>query len=255
MRASLIPGLLEIVHRTMAKQIGSMQLFEAGKVFVDQAEDALPKETEMLAALWTGNRSGTSWHGAPEVCDFYDIKGALEAMFAGLHLPKAVFTATEADKCDVTQPGQSATVIINGNAVGMVGKLHPQVQRQFNLKQPAFVFEMDMEQIYAMMADTVQAVSVPKYPSTDRDATIIIDSGLEANDILRSVEALEEPLVENVFLFDVFEGSPIEDGKKSVSFRITYRSAEATLEDDAVNGLHKGIVDRIVGDFGAMLPA
>jgi len=96
---------------------------------------------------------------------------------------------------------------------------------------------------------------LPKYPSTSRDITLIIDNDIETYKIVQSVEMLNEELVENLHLFDVFKGDPIPKGKKSVSFRITYRSSKETLEDNSVNHIHKNITYRLMKMFDATLPA
>ncbi len=96
---------------------------------------------------------------------------------------------------------------------------------------------------------------IPKFPATARDITLIIDKNIEAQKILKCVETLDEDLVESLHLFDVFEGDPTPSDKKSISFRITYRSFQETLDDDKVNRIHKNIADSLLKKFDAALPA
>jgi phenylalanyl-tRNA synthetase beta chain len=105
------------------------------------------------------------------------------------------------------------------------------------------------------MPDTKSVSPIPKFPATSRDITLIVDKDIEANKILQSVMDLNEELVEDLHLFDVFEGDPIPAGRKSISFRITYRSSSETLEDNRVNNLHKSISDRLLRKIDATLPA
>jgi len=103
--------------------------------------------------------------------------------------------------------------------------------------------------------DTKLAQPIPRFPATSRDITLIVDKDTEAMNILQMVEDLDEKIVENLHLFDVYEGSPVPAGKKSISFRITYRSATQTLEDETVNSIHREITNRLIKEFNASLPA
>jgi phenylalanyl-tRNA synthetase beta chain len=97
-------------------------------------------------------------------------------------------------------------------------------------------------------------VPIPRFPSTARDITVIVDQEVESSLLLDAVNQFDEKLVEELYLFDVFAGDPIPDGKKSVSFRVIYRSAERTLEDEAVNEIHHHLTHRLITEFGAALP-
>jgi phenylalanyl-tRNA synthetase beta chain len=255
MRTTLISGLLETMGRNLAHQSKTLKLFETGNVFIDQNTGGLPQETEMLAGLWTGDRYAAGWHTKAVPCDFYDLKGVIENLLAGLKTPEAHFSRLEASQCDVTQPGASARIDIDGTGIGMMGQVHRNVLQAYNLKQTAFIFELDLGQLIDCIPDVVQARSLPKYPSTARDTTLIVDKSTEAHMLLAAIRAMDQDLVEAVRLFDVFEGDPIAQNRKSISLRIVYRSATQTLEDDQVNRLHKKITDRLIKQFKADLPA
>ena len=111
-----------------------------------------------------------------------------------------------------------------------------------------------MTRLYTLIPDFNQAGAIPKFPATSRDATIIIDHGIEAGKILDCVQSMGEALVESIHIFDVFTGDPIAEGKKSVSFRITYRSLVETLEDEVVNQRHQEITLKVIQQFDAGLP-
>lgn len=255
MRTTLIPGLLETMGRNLAHQSKTLKLFETGNIFIDQNTQDLPQETEMLAGLWTGDRDAPGWHTKTAACDFYDLKGVVENLLAGLKAPEARFFRLEAAQCDVTQPGASARIDIDGTRIGMMGQVHRNVLQAYNLKQAAFIFELDLGQLIAYIPDVVQARPLPKYPSTSRDTTLIVDKSIEAHMLLAAIRDMDQDLVEAVRLFDVFEGDPIAPNRKSVSLRIVYRSATQTLEDEQINRLHKTITDRLIQQFKADLPA
>lgn len=255
LRTSLIPGLLETTHRNLAQQSKTLQLFEVGKIFIGQGAGKLPVEKEMLAGLWTGRRTESSWHGKPEPCDFYDLKGALEGLLSGLHAPNAEYTQLTAAQCTYTRPGATAQIQMGGKSLGIMGEIHPRICGTFDIKQPVFLFEIDLQTLVEQIPEVVCAQPLPKYPATTRDATLIIDLNVEAGALLAQVRDMEQPLVEAVQLFDVFQGESLPENRKSVSFRIVYRSNQETLQDSTVNQLHTEITKELVSKFKADLPA
>lgn len=255
MRTVMLPGLLQTMHRNLSKQVYDLKLFEIGKIFIaNNGANDLPEEIEMLTGLWTGNRFAPTWHDTGTPCDFYDIKGVVEGLFADIHVGSIGFTKIPSDKCYYTRPGYSATIEANQTEVGVLGEIHPDILKNFDLKQTAFIFELNLDTLFPMVSDTLKAEPLPKYPSISRDITLIVDNSLESNKILEKVRQIDEKLIENVYLFDIFEGKPVQQGKKSISFRITYRSANRTLADEEVNQLHRSIAKNIIEFFGAELP-
>ena len=254
MRTSLVPGILETMRYNLARQVKNLKIFEIGKIFLKSEDQTLPREPEMLIALWTGSRIDGSWHNREINCDFYDIKGAAEALMRALRLEGIRFTAMPDKFCEYTRPGRTAWIMVSDSRVGLVGEIHPQVSEAYDLKQTAFIFELDLELISGLIPEVRTTRRIPRFPAVLRDITIIVDRNIETQTVLDAVDNLQEELIEHVHLFDVFEGAPIAEGKKSVSFRITYRSVEKTLEDDDVNDLHKSITARLLNAFDATLP-
>ena len=254
MRTSLVPGILETMRYNMARQIKNLKIFEIGKIFLENDRQILPREPEILMALWSGARIEPSWHGRETPCDFYDIKGAAEALMHSLKLDGIRFTALAGEACEYTRPGHTARITASNLALGLVAEIHPEVRDAYDLKQTAFIFELDLEKISGLIPQALKSKPIPRYPAIYRDITIIVDRGIETQSVLEAVDNFQEELIENLHLFDVFEGEPIAAGKKSVSFRITYRSPGKTLEDDDVNELHKSITERLLNLFDATLP-
>lgn len=254
MRTSLIPGILETMGRNLAKQNRNLKLFEIGKVFFSKGQEAQPDEVEMLTALWTGLRAETSWYDRDVTCDFFDLKGAAEGLLNALGLEEPVFTAAKDENCDCTIPGRTGEISIKGKKIGFMGEVHPNTLKNYDLKQQAFIFELNLDMIKPLISDLKQARPLPKYPSVSRDITIIVNKDIEAAALLASVEGMNEQLVEDIFLFDVYEGENIPDQSKSVSFRIVYRSSDQTLEDDVVNPLHIKISDMLLKTYNAAFP-
>ncbi len=254
MRTSLIPGMLEAVHRNISMQSKNLKLFEVGNVFISNGRDALPDEIEMLCGLWTGARHEVSWYAPDAACDFYDIKGAVETLLAALHIHDVRFSRTTALACPYLKPGYAAGIQCGEHVVGYVGLLHPETLNAFNIKQVVYVLEMDVRKLFAAVPVFRQAAPIPRYPAVARDITMILSKTLESGRIIEMVRNMRDPTVESIALFDVFEGGHLPADKKSLSFRLTYRSASATLEDETVNAHHKRISEKLIQQFDAMLP-
>jgi phenylalanyl-tRNA synthetase beta chain len=256
MRISLMPGLLETMQYNISVQNRNLKLFEIGNVFFNTGQkDSQPDEFEILSGLWTGARVDACWGSKETSCDFYDLKGAVEELLRNLGITDTTFTAIEPDACCYIKPGYSARIIVGNNAIGLLGEIHPLVLRNYDLKQKAYIFELDFDKLIELVPDTKLAQPIPRFPATSRDITLIVDKDSEAMNILQMVEDLDEKIVENLHLFDVYKGSPVPAGKKSISFRITYRSATQTLEDETVNSIHREITNRLIKEFNASLPA
>ena len=254
MRTSLMPGLMRNVHLNLAQQSKNLKVFEVGNTFISNGQDAQPTEKEYLACIWTGARNEHSFLEKDAECDFYDIKGAAEGLLNLLEIKEASFTRAPAGSCPYAAPGRVARILIGGKDAGIVGEVHPKVLSSFDLKQKAFVFELGLDALQEAMPGGKQYTPVPKFPSTDRDITIIVAKDIESGEVLSTVEAFEEPLVESVKLQDLFEGDPIPEGRKSLTLRITYRSAEQTLEDSDVTPVNQKIARGLMDKLGASLP-
>jgi phenylalanyl-tRNA synthetase beta chain len=255
MRSSLLPGMLETMRYSVARHEKNLKLFEIGKIFYSNGNDSLPKEVEILSGLWCGSRCIDSWHARETACDFFDLKGAVEAMLVKLGIDDAAFEGSPEEDCTYTRPGYSARIRINDQEVGMIGEVHPQVRENFDLKETAYIFELIVDNLRDLIPDAKSYQPIPRYPSVSRDVTLIVDLGIESGRIINRVEKSNEGLIEKVQLFDVFDGKPIPSGKKSISFRIVYRSSERTLEDEEINRLHQEITGNLLEEFKALLPA
>ncbi len=255
MRTTLVPGILEAGQRNISRQQINLRLFEIGKVFLPQPEALLPVEKEMLVGLWTGSRANPAWHTPETVCDFFDIKGAVAGLALSLGISTLSFSALPDDRCHYTRAGHTAQIFHDGQTLGIVGEVDDAVVNSYSLRQAAFIFELDLDMIGQLVPASKQMVPIPRFPSTARDITIIVNQEIESGRLLHAVAQFGEKLVENLFLFDVFAGDPIPSGKKSVSFRVVYRSAERTLEDETVNEIHHHLTHRLITEFDAALPA
>ncbi len=255
MRTSLIPGVLQAVQRNISRQQNDLGLFEIGKIFLPRAGELLPEEKEMLVGCLTGAAQKTAWHAKERNCDFFDIKGAVEGLLFVLGIDDVSYAAEPDDQCHTFRAGHVARIIQGGQVLGHVGEVSPETLEAFDLKAPVFAFELDLEQLTQRLPGTRQMAPIPRFPSTARDITVILDQDVETGRLVETMVGFREALVETVYLFDVFSGEPIPEGKKSASFRVVYRSAERTLDDETVNDIHRQLTHRLITEVGAALPA
>ncbi len=254
MRTTLVSGLLGTLQRNLAQQIRSLRLFETGKVYLPQEADLLPRETEMLALLWTGHRFEPGWYGKETPCDFFDMKGAVEGLLKALGRREVEAAPLPADSCAYLKPGVSAALRIDNRSVGWLGEMQRRALAPFDIHQPVFVAELNLDALLPLIPRSKKAEPISRFPGVTRDFTLIVDKTVPAGDILRCVADAGEKWVETVHLFDVFKKEPIPPGKKSVSFRVIYRSRKRTLEDKEVTRVHQKISELLLKTFDAALP-
>lgn len=254
MRTTLLPGLLEAARRNLAHGNRDLRLFEVGKIFFSNGPDQLPDEAERVAGLWTGARALPGWHTPETPCDFYDLKGVVEGLLTALGLTDLRFTAVPDAECDATRSGHSARILSESADIGRIGEVDPAAREAFDLPAPVFVFELNLERVAERASDARQAKPLPRFPAVFRDVTLILDRTVEAAAVVGQVRNSGEPLVEDAFLFDVYEGERMPAGRKSISLRIVYRSPEETLTDELVTPVHERISDLLVRTFNATFP-
>lgn len=253
MRTSLVPGLLQNVQHNLARQVRDLALFEIGNVFFKQADSELADEVEMVAGFMTGSALEQAWHGKERPCDFFDLKGVLEGFFKALFMDDVVFEPLAPESCHYYRKGYAASILAGGQSIGTLGRIHPEVLDAFDIRQDVFVFELGLKDLAVRIHDTRNASPIPRYPFVTRDVTIVCGDQVKAGDVLASIRNSGEKLLEQVRLIDLYTGEPIPEGKKSLSFRMTYRDMEKTLKDKDVNKVHTKITDMLLARFDAGL--
>lgn len=256
LRSSMIPGLLETMKKNNSQQIPSVRIFEIGKIFHATQKGSLPEETEMVAGLLTGNRSEQTWYSKKSEIDFFDLKGVVEGFFEALMIRDLKFERIEDKSFPYYQKGHGAFVKSGDVLIGTLGKMDAKVLKNFGLKQDAFVFDFSFNAIQDLLPGSITARLLPKFPSISRDITIIVSSSVAVGSVLKQMNVFSgrEPLIEHIFLFDAFEGPPLSEGKKSLSFRIIYRSEEKTLKEKNIQKIHEALSKMLLNEFDAYLP-
>ncbi|RLC25561.1 MAG: phenylalanine--tRNA ligase subunit beta, partial [Deltaproteobacteria bacterium] len=256
LRSSLVPGLLETMKKNISQQTDTLKFFEIGKIFFATQKGSLPEEKEKLAGLITGSRTESSWYSKKTGVDFFDLKGVIEGLLNALMIGNIGFERIEDGSCPYYQNGYAAYVKSGDTLMGTLGKIDEKVLKNYGLKQGAFVFDFSLNGIQELIPKSLTALPLPKFPSVSRDLTLIVDRSVTVGAILNQIELIskKQSLIEKVFLFDVYEGQPLPEGKKSLSFRVVYRSASKTLKEKNIKKLHVNISKTIIDQFNADLP-
>ncbi|MBI4595901.1 MAG: phenylalanine--tRNA ligase subunit beta [Candidatus Tectomicrobia bacterium] len=250
MRTTLVPGLLKIVQFNRSRGSSDLKIFEIGKVFLPKKDQVLPGEKLYLAAAISGLRGQNLWQPKTSNCDFYDIKGALETLLERLNLPPGELRPK---LFSYFWKGFSYAIFLNGEYIGNMGEVHPDVLHNFDIDDPVFLFELDLDAALKLSRPAVRYQPLPKYPAVYRDLAIIVLRDIEAGRVEDIIKRAGSGILKKVALFDVYEGKPIEAGKKSLAFSLIYQSESRTLTDLEVDNVHTAIIGALNKEIGATL--
>ncbi|HHC6462823.1 phenylalanine--tRNA ligase subunit beta [Vibrio parahaemolyticus] len=256
MRLGLIQGLLNTVVHNQKRQQPRVRLFEYGLRFIpcESAENGMRQEP-MLAGVIAGTRGEEHWDIETNTVDFFDLKGDLEAILELSANEKAYSFAAlspESKKANpALHPGQSAAIIVDGKEVGVIGTVHPELERKFGLNGRTIVFEIEWSAINSKVIP--EAVALSKFPSNRRDIAVVVDEAVASGDIVNACLEQGGEFLKDAKLFDVYVGKGVEEGKKSLAIALTLQSLERTLEDADIAGAVDAIVAHVSEMFGAAL--
>jgi len=247
MRSSLWPGMLEAAARNAARQQERVRLFEMGKSFHGTLKDH--DERVRVAAVVCGPVVGEQWGSKAQPVDFFDIKSDVDALLGLANGDNVITYKTLVHPA--LQPGQSANILRNGEAIGVIGKLHPQVARHFALKRNAFVFELDAET--ALASQAAEAKLVSKFPTIRRDISFFVDEKVSSAELIKVVALAAPDLIRSVRIFDVYTGQGVEVGLKSVAIGLILQETSRTLTDDDADAAQAAAVLKLQQKFAAEL--
>src|SRR6202165_4290740 len=252
MRTSLIGSLIEVVRKNHSRKVPRIRIFEVGRVFLrDAAVQDGPlsvagvRQPMRIGAAAFGTALEEQWGEPARKGDFFDAKADLAAMVS----PLAV--RFEAAQHPAFHPGRSAHVLVEGNAAGWIGELHPKWQHKCELPKPPVLFELDAEPLEPVPLPRVEVPS--KYPPVVRDVALLVDAGLSVQALLDAMQAEKPPIVRKVRVFDLYQGPSLPSGKKSVAFRVVMQHTERTLTDAEADAARDTLVALLGRKFSAIL--
>ena len=218
MRTIALPSMLEILGRNYAYHNKSVKLYELAKIYVPVEGEKLPQEPKMLVL-------GT--YGAGET--FFTLKGELEAIFAGLRLHKASYTAVKNNPS--YHPGRCAAVSIDGEEVGVIGQVHPAVAKNYGIDAEVYCCEVSFTKLLNHLLPDATYTPLPKYPTVTRDLALVCDEAITVAEAENVITAAAGKLLRGVKLFDIYRGTGVPEGKKSMAFSLELRADDRTLTD------------------------
>jgi len=251
MRTTLVPSLLETAARNIAYRTNDLALFELRPVFHPVACEELPQERLHLTALISGRREPEGWAQQAVPCDFYDVKGPVEELLERLCITDVRWPTDHGEV--FFHPGKSCAVVVGECRLGTLGEVHPEVLRAFDIPQPLFLLDLDAEALFASAGRHQGFRPLSRYPDIERDSAFLLDEEISAQQVLDTVRQVRLKDLESIVLFDVYRGTSLPPGKKSIAIRARYRALDRTLTDELVQGLHMKLVQAMQKSLGAEL--
>lgn len=232
LRQNIVSGMLDTIAYNVARKQKNLAIYEIGKVFEQNADPKvdLPNERDTFAFALTGLVAEKDFQTQATAVDFYYAKGILENLFSKLNL-KVTFVA-EKDMASM-HPGRTARILLGEETIGFLGQVHPQVANDYDIPE-TYVAELNLQAIEANMASTQIFTEISKQPAVSRDIALLVDDQLSHQDIVTIIEGLGLKYLESIKLFDVYAGTNIEPGKKSMAYSLTFQNPQESLRDEEV---------------------
>ena len=236
LRCSIITSLYKIYEYNVAHYNKNVSIFEIGKSFYKK--DETYNEENKLACLMTGDfYSGIN---SEKKVDFYIIKGIAEELLDFLGYAGRYSFVVKDSMPKELHPGQSAYISVNNDIVGIIGKIHPEIN-----KEAVFVMEINLDKLLEKKTGKMKYKEISKYPTVKKDIAIVVDKKITAGDIAMQIKKAAGSLLINSEVFDVYTGTGIEEGKKSLAYSLTFGSNDRTLTDEEINAILEKIIDKL----------
>lgn len=239
MRTTSVGSMLDTLSYNFNRRAESAKLFEIAKVFLPTQAGQLPNEPEIVTIGMFGN------------VDFFDLKGACETLFNALKIKNVKYSACTDNP--IYHPGRCASVTINGKLAGTIGEIHPDVAKKFNIGTKCYVAEIALDAMFRAINTEVKFTALPKFPAVTRDIAMLVDKTVPVADIEEIIVKASGKLLDTIKLFDVYEGSQIPEGKKSVAYAVSFRASDRNLTNEEINVVFDKILKKLESGVNAQL--
>ena len=229
MRTTMLASMLETLSYNYNRKNEEAKLFEISKAYIPTTAGQLPNEPEKLAIGMYGKDM-----------DFFDLKGAVEEIIDGLNI-KGITWKPLTD-CPTLHPGRSAALMVGDTQIGILGQVHPTVCKNFDMDKNCYIAEIDVLPLFENVDGNIKYKALPKFPAAERDIAVLVDKTALVGELEATIAKASGNLLENIKLFDVYEGDRIPEGKKSIAFAISFRAADRSLTSEEVNKVFNKIV-------------
>ncbi|MDD1406557.1 phenylalanine--tRNA ligase subunit beta [Limosilactobacillus reuteri] len=231
-RMNIVSGLLNDIAYNVARNVDNVALYEEGRVFLPMGDER-PVEQEHLAAAVTGQMVANSWNKKDQPADFFQLKGIVERYLKNMGIAGKITYVPTSDRQEM-HPGRTADIMVDDQLVGFIGQVHPQTAKEYKIPE-TYVFELNLELLLAAPKIENEYTPISKYPSITRDIALLVDDVVENATIVEAIKQKGGAYLKDIHLFDVYAGSHLPAGKKSLAYTLTYQDDKGTLTEDQVN--------------------
>lgn len=247
-RMNIVSGLLNDIAYNNARKVENVALYEQGRVFIPKGGER-PEEQEHVAGAITGSLTADNWHTKAQPVDFYQLKGIVEQYLKNFAVAgKAEYVADQSRP--EMHPGRTANILLDGQLVGFIGQVHPNTAKEYKIPE-TYVFELNLEALLAADTRDKHYEHISKYPEVTRDIALLVDDNITNADILAIIKRRGGAFLKDVHLFDVYDGSRLPKGKKSMAYTLTYQDDKGTLKEETVNQAFVKVEKHLTDELGA----
>lgn len=229
MRTTAIPSMLEVLSRNYNNRNTAASLFEIATTYKSNGTEELPDENEYIILGMYGDKK-----------NYYTLKGVVEEIFQNVGINN--FDVERLTSCPVFHPGRAARITVNGCDTAMLGEVHPTVLDNYSIGTRCYVAQISFNALKENCDENKVYKSLPKFPATSRDLAFVCEKDIPVLSLEKLISSAVGKTLENISLFDVYEGAQVGDGMKSVAFSLRLRSPERTLTDEEADGAVKKAV-------------
>lgn len=250
MRSTLLSSLIPCVQHNLNRQQSRVRFFELGLRFDYQHASSIHdlQQIPTLALIAVGSRTPELWHGKVQPMDFFDLKNEVEQILAAGRLNVSYVRSERV----WLHPGQSAEILVDGQSIGYLGRLHPSLENELDLGT-TWVAEIDQKAILQSYVSNFTELS--RFPSVRRDIALLISDKINVSDIQQLIKQTGGDLLDSTWLFDVYTGQGVEQGKRSLAFALLWQHPSRTLEDAEIKSGMDNIIQVLENTYQATLRA
>ncbi len=246
MRTSLWCGLLNAALYNTKRQQSRVRLFETGLRFISKNNEMI--QQKMLSGLVLGSVYSEQWAEKVRKVDFYDLKGDLETIFQLTDCEVQYIVANH----PALHPGQSAEIVNSeGDKVGVLGMLHPTLEKKLGFDTQVFLFELDQDSVFKKQIPKFETLS--KFPSVRRDMALIVEEKVTTTEVVNCILGCDEKVIRDVLIFDVYRGVGVADGYKSIALSLILQDFTQTLKDSEIDAIFSRVLEALKHKISARL--
>jgi len=250
LRSTLLADLSRTAVHNFNRRNLDWKIYTMGTVFCTRRNDPVPEESLRLGLAHAGLARPRHWRDTPRATDWYELKGAIEDLFAQLRLPAASFISTELPGF---ARGSALAVQAGGAEVGRAGLLSAEAARHWDIKEPLWLAELNFDSMRPLRRPEPVYTPLPRYPAVTRDLALVVSEGVDADHLLDTIRATGGELLTGVELFDLYRGKPLPEGSKSLAYSLEFRSASRSLQTEEVDSITESIVLALAREHKATL--